>query len=104
MQRVEELLGKYERVWFYVSEEWRETFYEELLKINARFRDGSCITHESIREFMGVGSDGTVGYVSYMIWYSSFENPSRGRIKVDYGKFRSSEKGYFIDTNIKVRL
>ena len=43
MKNIKALLEKQERVWFYVSDEWKKDFYEELLSIDAKFVNGDEI-------------------------------------------------------------
>lgn len=38
MRKIDELFLEHERIWFYVGEEWKEAFFEEILPRNARFR------------------------------------------------------------------
>lgn len=45
---------------------------------------------------MGVGRDGTTGYISNMVWYHSFFSSAEMYTRVDYGKYRSGAEGYLI--------
>ena len=38
MRKIDELFLEHERIWFYVGEEWKGAFFEEILPRNARFR------------------------------------------------------------------
>ena len=95
MRKIDELFLEHERIWFYVGEEWKEAFFEEILSRNARFQNGTLLKREDIGCFMGVGRDGTVGYVSYFVWYSSFGSPY-ARVKIDYRKYRLGASDYII--------
>ena len=102
MRKIKDLLAENERVWFYVTDEWQKEFYEELLFMGVKFRNGNTITQESISYLMGVGRDGTVGYVSHFSWYYSFISKYATYQKIDYGRFHCGEEDYLIlEPNIK---
>jgi len=44
---------------------------------------------------MGLRENGTLGYISYFVWYHSF-NVSNTPIKINYGKYHCNEANYFI--------
>lgn len=96
MRQMEELFEENKRVWFYVAEEWGHLFFEELQRIDAKFMNGDDIKAEDIGMLMGVGRDKTVGYISYFIWYYSFNSKNAMYPKVDYGKYCRGESNYVI--------
>lgn len=96
MKNIKALLEKQERVWFYVSDEWKKDFYEELMSIDAKFVNGDEIMLQSLRSLMGVNVNGTVGYVSGFVWQQSFYSKSCVPIKVDYGKYRCGDADFNI--------
>lgn len=96
MRNIKVLLERQERVWFYVSDEWKKDFYDELMSIDAKFVNGACITLQSLRSLMGVNKSGTVGYVSGFVWQQSFYSKSCVLIKVDYGKYRCGDADFNI--------
>lgn len=96
MNSIDMLLKEQEHVRFYVTDEWKQDFYEELMSLGARFISGNNITLESISTLMEVGRDGTVGHISNMIWYNSFLSAKFTTIKIDYGKYRSGDIEYQI--------
>ena len=96
MRNIKALLEKQERVWFYVSDEWKKDFYDELMSIDAKFVNGDEIMLQSLRSLMGVNVNGTVGYVSGFVWHQSFFSKSYVPMKVDYEKYRCGD----IDFNI----
>lgn len=96
MRKMKDLFTENERVWFYITPEWQQEFYEELISLKARFMNGEQIQADSIGTMMEVGRDGTTGYISNMVWYYSFFSSADMYIKVDYGKYRSGADGYLI--------
>lgn len=96
MRSIENLLKEQEHIWFYVTEEWQQKFYNELVSLKMRFMSGEKITRKSISVIMGISNDGTVGYVSHLVWYNSFFSPSCTPTKVDYGKYHSGTDDYLI--------
>jgi len=96
MRSIENLLKEQGHVWFYVTEEWHQEFYDELVSLEMRFMSGENITPKSISVLMGISNDGTVGYVSHLVWYNSFFSPSATPTKVDYGKYHCGADDYFI--------
>lgn len=95
MRTIKELLLRHENVWFYISEEYLDRFYDELIDNDARFINGSKITRESIGHIMGVHDDWTIGYVSNLVWYQTFFVPS-APLKLDYGKYLTGKCDYLI--------
>ena len=96
MRSIEMLLKQHEDVWFYVTDEWKQDFYKELMSLEARFISGDIIALESISTLMGIGRNRTVGYISNLVWYNSFFSSSSTPIKVDYGKYHSGDDDYLI--------
>lgn len=96
MRSIEMLLKEYEDVRFYVTDEWKQDFYEQLMSLGAGFNSGNDITLESINTLMGVNRNRTVGYISNLVWYKSFFSQAPTIIKVDYGKYRSGDDEYLI--------
>ena len=96
MRSIEMLLKQHEDVWFYVTDEWKQDFYKELMSLEARFISGDIIALESISTLMGIGRNRTVGYISNLVWYKSFFSSSSTPIKVDYGKYHSGDEEYLI--------
>ena len=96
MRNIKALLEKQERVWFYVSDEWKKDFYDELMSIDAKFVNGDEIMLQSLRSLMGVNVNGTVGYVSGFVWHQSFFSKSYVPMKVDYEKYRCGDEDYII--------
>ena len=73
-------------MWFYIPDEWKECFYNEITQVGAKFMDGSEITKESIGTLMGIGKDKTVGYISNLVWYNTFFTDNAA-VKVYYDKW-----------------
>lgn len=96
MRKMRELFKENERVWFWISDEWKAEFCKELVEFGAKYNNGTEITLESLGNIMGVWRDGTVGHVSYFVWDMSFGNSFLNLIRVDYEKYRSGEKEYQI--------
>lgn len=96
MRSMEILLKEQGHVRFYVTDGWKQDFYEELMSLGARIISGDNITLESISTFMGIDRNRTVGYISKLVWYKSFFSSSSTTIKVDYGKYRSGDDEYLI--------
>ncbi len=96
MRKIQELLTENEEVWFCITEEWQQDFYEEIVSIGANFISGGSITRESISTLMGINRDKEVGYISNQVWYNSLRSEKSKTLKIDYGKYRSGEKNYQI--------
>lgn len=96
MRKMKDLFTENERVWFYITSEWQQDFYEELISLKARFMNGEQIQEGSIGSMMGVGRDGTTGYISNLVWYYSFFSSGDVFVKVDYGKYRSGAGDFLI--------
>ena len=95
MKEIRSLLNEYDNIWFYVSEQYQDQFYNELKLMDAHFLNGSKLAPESIGNIVGVHSDGTIGCVSYFVWYNSFFSTSTP-IKIDYEKFCVGKDDYVI--------
>lgn len=95
MNNISDLLQAHGRVWFYISDEYKETFYSELCALGAHFQNGNTVTEDLIGNIMAVHADGTVGYVSYMIWYNTF-SVHDAPVKVDYAKYRTGQSDYVL--------
>lgn len=96
MRKMKNLFTENERVWFYITSEWQQDFYEELISLKARFMNGEQIHADSFGIMMGVGRDGTTGYISNLVWYYSFFSSADMYTRVDYGKYRSGADDYLI--------
>ena len=98
---IESLFEDNDRVWFYIPDEWKECFYNEITQVGAKFMDGSDITKDSIGTLMGIGKDKSVGYISNLVWYNTFFTDNAA-VKVYYDKFKDASDDYLItEPNIK---
>ncbi len=95
MRNISDLLREHGRVWFYITDAYKEAFCSELCAYGAHFRNGDAVTADAIGNLMGVSADGTVGHISYMIWYSTF-SVQDAPIKVDYAAYRSERSDYVL--------
>ena len=43
MNNISDLLQAHGRVWFYISDEYKETFYSELCVLGAHFQNGDAV-------------------------------------------------------------
>ena len=103
MRKMRELFKQNERVWFWVTEEWKEEFHKELVEFGAKYNNGTNVTLESLGDIVGVWRDGTVGLVSYFVWEKSFESSALQVLRVDYGRYKRGEAEYLILTsNVKL--
>ena len=103
MRKMKTLFEEKERVWFWVTDEWKKDFYNELVEFGAMFNNGNPITLDSLGDIIGVWRDGKVGLVSYFVWDMSFGVTTLDVPRVDYGKYRRGMEDYMILTS-NVRL
>lgn len=97
---IADLLQEYDRVWFYIEDDYTDAFYSELCELGAHFQNGDAVTVDNIGNIMSVHSDGVVGHISYMIWYNTF-SVKDSPVKVDYAKYRTGQREYvFTEPNI----
>ena len=89
------LLNNNERVWFYISNDWKKLFYDEIVQYGAKFMNGTEITKDSIGTLMGIGRDKTVGYISNYVWYNSFYSDN-SIIKVYYDKYKAGREDFIV--------
>lgn len=86
---MKKLLKQYSRVWFYIPEECRAAFAEELRSMHIPMMDGRELRTGDVGLLMGVSD--RAGYLSNLVWYCSFEK-SDSPIKVHYGRYRAGEE------------
>lgn len=105
MPRISDLLGVHGKIWFYVGEEeeTQRQFMEEAIEMGCRFSNGKEPKVTGCGVCMAIHSDGTIAYVSLMIWDISF-NPDKFQrinldgadrtkeLKVDYEAFTSGKE------------
>ena len=92
---VRNLLEQHENVWFWVDEDYKQSFFVELAALSAIFADGEPLSRGNISRCMGVHRDSVVGFVPNMVWYSSFGYKD-APLKVDYGKCAEGREDYVI--------
>ena len=95
MREISDLLQTQDRVWFYITDESKDTFYSELCALGAHYHNGEAVIKDSIGNLMGVHADGHVGHLSYMIWYTTF-SVADAPMKVDYEKYHADQADYVI--------
>ena len=89
------LLNNNERVWFYIPNDWKTKFFDEIVQYGAKFMDGTEITKDSIGTLMGMGVDKTIGYISNCVWYNSFYI-EKSIIKVYYDKYKLGREDFIV--------
>ena len=101
MNSIRELLDIHNRIWFWIEEDYKITFYEEIVSLGVTFINGDVVSLESIRHCMGIDrTEMKVGYVSNLVWFHSF-GMDDSPLKVNYRRFREGENPYMIsDVNI----
>lgn len=100
MNCVRKLLKQHETVWFRIDGAEQTEFYKDLTDLGAVFLNGAPVTRDAIGCRMGVHRNGTVGYVSNLVWYMTFSSPT-APVKVDYGKLRAGEPFLITEPDIR---
>lgn len=86
---MKDLLSKHHKVYFYVNDEMKLNFYEELKKLNVTFKNGKSLNVEDISNLMCIDHNFHVTYISYIVWVYSFYISDV--LKVDYQKYKSNQ-------------
>ena len=102
MNHILSLLEIYDEVWFYVPNEYREQFLQELIDMDAYFINGAPAKDETqqllalnYRLQIGVDRNREVGYISNICWCGSFSS-STSKAKIHYGRYVTGDKNYVI--------
>ena len=103
MRTLTSLLKEQEAVWIYCeSEDLQKNFLQKAEEEGFLARNGSKPTELSLQKFYGINSGMTMGYISNLIWFMSFQCKDTRNQKIDYGKFSSGEEDYLCQrTHIK---
>ena len=95
MRTLTSLLKEQEAVWIYCeSEDLQKKFLQKAEEEGFLARNGSKPTELSLQKFYGINSGMTMGYISNLIWFMSFQCGVKSHPKIDYGKFLSGEEDY----------
>jgi len=90
------LLKKYDELWFYISDDYKEIFHKEIVALNAKFISGNDVDIKDIQTLMGINKGKEVGYISNLVWYNSFNSTKSEIIKVNYEKYHEGNDEYQI--------
>ena len=103
MRTLTSLLKEQEAVWIYCeSEDLQKKFLQKAEEEGFLARNGSKPTELSLQKFYGINSGMTMGYISNLIWFMSFQCKDTRNQKIDYGMFSSGEEDYLCQrTHIK---
>ena len=84
MRSIQELLDKYNVVWFYIDDDVKPSFVIECNKYGYRFYNGkSPLTADNCGSRMALcAKNKTIAFVAGMIWFYSFKSPE-GLIRRD---------------------
>jgi len=104
MNHILSLLEIYDEVWFYVPNEYRNQFLQELIAMDAYFINGASAKDETQRLLalnyrlqIGVDRNKKVGYISHICWYGSFSSTSNVSIpNIHYGRYVAGDKNHII--------
>ena len=94
MSKIEELIQKHERVWFYLnSEETMVRFIQDINALECIYPNGEPLNIHNCYHIMAIHSDRKLAKVNIFIWNASFQSANfvPFPLRVDYARLISGE-------------